>query len=62
MRIISHTGNALVSDTDIFATDRKEEEWTKTAQSIPEFYADQEIFITGASGFLGERIIFALVF
>lgn len=57
MRIISHTGHSLTTERDIFESDRKEEEWTKSAKSIPEFYADQEIFVTGASGFLGKVLV-----
>lgn len=55
MRIISHTGQALA--TDIFGHSREESEWTRTVPSIPEFYADQEIFVTGASGFLGKVLV-----
>jgi FlaA1/EpsC-like NDP-sugar epimerase len=57
MRIISHTGHSLTNDTDIFDVSRKVEEWTKSAQSIPEFYANQEIFVTGATGFLGKVLV-----
>lgn len=57
MRIISHTVHSITSKTDIFNNTRKEEEWTKSAKSIPEFYADQEIFVTGASGFLGKVLV-----
>lgn len=57
MRIISHTGQSLINETDIFEINRNESEWTKEVQSIPEFYADQEIFVTGASGFLGKVLV-----
>lgn len=57
MRIISHTGQSLRSVSDIFDNQKKEEEWTKHAPTIPEFYADQEIFVTGFSGFLGKVLV-----
>lgn len=45
------------TNSDIFENVRKEPEWVKSAPSIPEFYANQEIFITGASGFLGKVLV-----
>lgn len=58
MRIISHTLHPTTANkSDIFENVRKEPEWVKTAPSIPEFYANQEIFITGASGFLGKVLV-----
>jgi alcohol-forming fatty acyl-CoA reductase len=59
MRIISHTGlhPSINGGENIFANSREEPEWTKSAPSIPEFYANQEIFVTGASGFLGKVLV-----
>lgn len=58
MRIISHTLHpTTANNSDIFENVRKEPEWVKNAPSIPEFYENQEIFITGASGFLGKVLV-----
>jgi fatty acyl-CoA reductase len=42
---------------EIFETIRKESEWTKKTPSIPEFYANREIFVTGGSGFIGKVLV-----
>lgn len=57
MRITSHTLNPTGDKNEIFERSRKESEWTKNVPSIPEFYANQEIFVTGGSGFLGKVLI-----
>lgn len=58
MRITSHTSHQPTRDkNEIFENNRKESEWTRDVPSIPEFYANQEIFVTGGSGFLGKVLI-----
>jgi len=58
MRITSHTSHQPTRDkNEIFENNRKESEWTRNVPSIPEFYANQEIFVTGGSGFLGKVLI-----
>jgi alcohol-forming fatty acyl-CoA reductase len=56
MRLNSHHLNATASKT-IFDVPEDESEWAKGLPTIPEFYADQEIFVTGGSGFMGKVLI-----
>lgn len=51
--------HALKPDVNesIFEVNRNETEWSKNVPTIPEFYADQEIFVTGGSGFMGKVLI-----
>jgi fatty acyl-CoA reductase len=57
MRITSHTAQSSIFGGEIFENVRKEPEWTKSAPSIPHFYANREIFVTGASGFIGKVLV-----
>ncbi|KAG5684738.1 hypothetical protein PVAND_013952 [Polypedilum vanderplanki] len=58
MRIISHS-DTIVSriKSEIFEINRNESEWTKKVPSIPEFYSNRELFVTGATGFIGKVLI-----
>lgn len=56
MRFTSHTLNPT-SDNLTSLEIKQEPEWLKNAPTIPEFYADQEIFVTGGSGFMGKVLI-----
>lgn len=57
MRITSHTLSPLSNEGTIFDENQNEAEWSKDAPTIPEFYAGQEIFVTGGSGFMGKVLI-----
>lgn len=57
MRFKSHTLNPASDNLAILDENHNEPEWSKNAPSIPEFYAEQEIFVTGGSGFMGKVLI-----
>lgn len=57
MRFTSHTLNPASDDSTIFDVNQNESEWAKNVPTIPEFYAGQEIFVTGGSGFMGKVLI-----
>lgn len=59
MRISSHTLKLESNPEYIVAQNfaKDETEWAKLQPSIPEFFADQEIFITGGSGFMGKVLV-----
>lgn len=59
MRISSHTLNLEANSKLITAQGfvQDETEWAKLQPSIPQFYAGQEIFVTGGSGFMGKVLI-----
>lgn len=57
MRITSHTLKPEADNLTIFDINNNESEWAKNAPTIPEFYAGQEIFVTGGSGFMGKVLI-----
>jgi alcohol-forming fatty acyl-CoA reductase len=45
-------GSSIFDDTD-----RCQSDFSRDLPSIPEFYSDQEIFVTGGSGFMGKVLI-----
>ena len=57
MRFQSHTLNPAADEKTIFDCNQNEEEWSKDVPTIPEFYANQEIFVTGGTGFMGKVLI-----
>jgi alcohol-forming fatty acyl-CoA reductase len=58
MRFTSHTLNPIANGKTIFDdADHNESEFSRNLPSIPQFYAGQEIFITGGSGFMGKVLI-----
>lgn len=57
MRFTSHTINPAADESTIFDVNQNETEWSKNVPTIPDFYADQEIFVTGGSGFMGKVLI-----
>ena len=50
------SNHPTVMDQDFIRTEAEEND-LKALPSIPEFYADQEIFISGGSGFMGKVLI-----
>lgn len=57
MRFTSHTLKPEANESTIFDINQNETEWSKTVPTIPDFYSDQEIFVTGGSGFMGKVLI-----
>lgn len=56
MRFTSHTLSPATTQS-IFDINQNEPEWSKNVPTIPEFYAGQDIFVTGGSGFMGKVLI-----
>lgn len=57
MRFKSHTLNPESNCSSILDINQNEPEWSKNVPSIPEFYENQEVFVTGGSGFMGKVLI-----
>ena len=56
MRLKSHTLE-VANGSSIFDNDCHVSQFSNNLPTIPEFYADQEIFVTGGSGFMGKVLI-----